>query len=299
MPGTPHSCRPTFAEPARTGPVVAVQQNGPHNGCVVFAADYLASWLVGMLADAGRRKLATFVLGDKQERALHQACQAALNATAAELRPDDAAAREEIAMVVGEVFGRPAPQVAAAHRTLREELQVGIAAHLAALGDRGITVEPGLSSADALGVSADEMAEKLTRHLLSEITNRGIGGGPLEPVANQLAHDRTYLEVLRLGGEIDSLAATGRGPASAPPLALAQLPGLSAVFTGRTDDLAVLTGLLEPAGPGAAVVVSAVAGLAGVGKTTLAVHAAHAAVRNGWFPAGCCSLTCMAMTRLP
>jgi hypothetical protein len=32
--------------------------------------------------------------------------------------------------------------------------------------------------------------------------------------------------------------------------------------------------------------VSAVAGLAGVGKTTLAIAAAHAAVRSGWYPGG-------------
>jgi hypothetical protein len=34
------------------------------------------------------------------------------------------------------------------------------------------------------------------------------------------------------------------------------------------------------------VVVSAVAGLAGVGKTALAVHAGHAARAEGWFPGG-------------
>ena len=33
-------------------------------------------------------------------------------------------------------------------------------------------------------------------------------------------------------------------------------------------------------------VVSAVAGLAGVGKTALAIQAAHAAREAGWFPGG-------------
>ena len=47
-----------------------------------------------------------------------------------------------------------------------------------------------------------------------------------------------------------------------------QQPGSPAGFTGRDDELAVLAGLLDPAGTSGPVVVSAMAGLAGVGKTT-------------------------------
>src|SRR5215207_3643379 len=55
-----------------------------------------------------------------------------------------------------------------------------------------------------------------------------------------------------------------------------QLPGAVAHFAGRAGELATLTGLL----PGSAetsgtVVISAVSGTAGVGKTALAVHWAH------------------------
>ncbi|WP_202237893.1 tetratricopeptide repeat protein [Actinacidiphila reveromycinica] len=60
-------------------------------------------------------------------------------------------------------------------------------------------------------------------------------------------------------------------------------------LTGRDEELRRLLALLDPASGAAgagAVVVSAVAGLAGVGKTTLAVHAAHQAVGRGWFPGG-------------
>jgi hypothetical protein len=34
---------------------------------MVFVADELGAWLVGLLADAGRKKLTTFVLGTDQE----------------------------------------------------------------------------------------------------------------------------------------------------------------------------------------------------------------------------------------
>ena len=73
---------------------------------------------------------------------------------------------------------------------------------------------------------------------------------------------------------------------AAAPVALAQLPPEVTGFTGRDGELAVLAGLLDPAGAGGPVVVSAVAGLAGVGKTTLAVAAGHAALGRGWFGGG-------------
>jgi tetratricopeptide (TPR) repeat protein len=77
----------------------------------------------------------------------------------------------------------------------------------------------------------------------------------------------------------------GVAPAVAP-VALAQLPPLAAGFTGRETELAMMTGLLDPAGAAGTVVVSAVAGLAGVGKTALAVQAGDAVRRRGWFSGG-------------
>jgi DNA-binding SARP family transcriptional activator/tetratricopeptide (TPR) repeat protein len=67
-------------------------------------------------------------------------------------------------------------------------------------------------------------------------------------------------------------------PAVAPVLNVspAQLPPALADFTGRSEQIKLLTGLLgtEGGGPGA-VVTSAVAGMAGVGKSTLAINVAH------------------------
>jgi hypothetical protein len=54
---------------------------------VVFILDDLLGWLVGLVADAGRKKLVTLVLGSDQERALRQATVAAVGATAAQLAP--------------------------------------------------------------------------------------------------------------------------------------------------------------------------------------------------------------------
>jgi tetratricopeptide (TPR) repeat protein/DNA-binding XRE family transcriptional regulator len=69
------------------------------------------------------------------------------------------------------------------------------------------------------------------------------------------------------------------GPARRPPSgALCQLPPDVVDFTGRAEQVALVGDLLADAAPGGkapAVVVSAVAGKAGVGKTALAVHLAH------------------------
>jgi tetratricopeptide (TPR) repeat protein/transcriptional regulator with XRE-family HTH domain len=65
-----------------------------------------------------------------------------------------------------------------------------------------------------------------------------------------------------------------------------QLPAAIAHFTGRAAELAALTGLLDQAGaqaPGT-VVISAIGGTAGVGKTALAVQWAHLVA--GGFPDG-------------
>ena len=80
---------------------------------------------------------------------------------------------------------------------------------------------------------------------------------------------------------------------AAMSVVLAQLPPLIEGFIGRDSELAMLAGLLDPA---AACSVVSLAGLAGTGKTTLAVRAGHAARERGWLAAGFCSLICTGMT---
>src|SRR5438128_299255 len=58
------------------------------------------------------------------------------------------------------------------------------------------------------------------------------------------------------------------------PEALHQLPADPPHFTGRVKELARLRALL-PEGTARTVVISAIAGTAGVGKTALALHLAH------------------------
>ena len=63
-----------------------------------------------------------------------------------------------------------------------------------------------------------------------------------------------------------------------------QLPADVPAFSGRHREVAYLTGLAADPGPGG-VVVSVIGGMAGIGKTALAVHVAHLLAPQ--FPGGC------------
>jgi DNA-binding SARP family transcriptional activator/Flp pilus assembly protein TadD len=75
--------------------------------------------------------------------------------------------------------------------------------------------------------------------------------------------------------ELRRLAETASGGAEPDVVAPRQLPADVAGFTGRVTDLAKLDALLSDGQLGGAVVISAIDGTAGVGKTALAVHWAH------------------------
>jgi tetratricopeptide (TPR) repeat protein len=128
--------------------------------------------------------------------------------------------------------------------------------------------------ADALGLHGDSRAGFLTA------AGRRLGGGAAGPVPAD--------QPTRAGGGLvqqDGLplaAGLTQGPAVVPR----QLPAAVPDFTGRVTELAALNAVLDAAWPGrpGGVVVAAIAGPPGVGKTALAVRWAHQAA--AWFPDG-------------
>jgi tetratricopeptide (TPR) repeat protein len=75
---------------------------------------------------------------------------------------------------------------------------------------------------------------------------------------------------------LDLAAQPTSGPAAATaPLVPRQLPPDIATFTGRTQELEQLERMLTATNQTAAVVISAIQGAGGIGKSALAVHAAH------------------------
>ncbi len=246
---------------------------------MAFVADDLTVWLIGLLADAGRRKLAALVLGDEQERALRKAATAAVRITAENLHPGSGRRAEELAMVVSHVFAEPAPvRSAGAGLTLLEALQEGVAVQLAVLDDASLTGTE-KSSAELLGLPTATIAEELTGQLVAQIVVRGARGGPLEPLASQLNHDASRLQGQRLEGLlrqlVDLVAGEGRPLVSGVELRYS-LPPDTAAFTGRDADLdQIATSVTGAAAVGGVAAVHVIGGMPGVGKTALAVHAAH------------------------
>ena len=183
---------------------------------MVFVADDLGAWLVGLLADAGRKKLTALVLGSDQKRALRHAATAAVQATAGEMSPSGGEQAGQFAMVISEVFGDPVPDAPLAGPvTLLEGLQAGITRQLAVLDDAGLT-GTGQSSSEVLGVPGTVLADRLTVHLVREVLFRGSGGGPLTPLADQLNHDLTHLQGQRIEGLLARLAGEGRDALARP-----------------------------------------------------------------------------------
>jgi hypothetical protein len=173
---------------------------------MVFVADALGGWLVGQLADAGRKKLTKLVLGSEQERALRREANAAVWATAEEVRPSGGEQAEQVAMVISEVFRDPVPEASLAGPVmLLEGLRAGIAGQLVVLDDAGLT-GTGQSSAEVLGVPGAVLADRLTSHLVREIIVGASGGGPLAPLADQLNHELTRLQGQRIEGMLAQLA---------------------------------------------------------------------------------------------
>jgi tetratricopeptide (TPR) repeat protein/transcriptional regulator with XRE-family HTH domain len=101
--------------------------------------------------------------------------------------------------------------------------------------------------------------------------------GETQPLPSLRPKLATILKVS--ADRIEELLAAQSAPDSAAPAVPRQLPAAVTGFTGRAAELRALTRMLDQAGaetPGT-VVISAIGGIAGVGKTALALHWAHQA----------------------
>lgn len=114
---------------------------------MVLIADDLAAWLTALLADMGRKKLTSVLLGTEQERALRSAATAAVWQTAEELHPGDSEQAGHVAWRISQVFSQAVSNPPlAVHSTVLEALQAGIAGQLVVLDGASMT-KSGQSSA--------------------------------------------------------------------------------------------------------------------------------------------------------
>lgn len=144
-------------------------------------------------------------------------------------------------------------------------------------------------------LAADPLRESLVAQLMLALHQAGRRADALQTfrqaqlrLADELGLDPAA-ELRRLHQQIlaDDPALKPRTPPrrDITPDVPRQLPAAVQHFTGRDAELSVLTGLLRQVGTtGCSVVISAIEGTAGIGKTALAVHFAHQAAPS--FPDG-------------
>jgi hypothetical protein len=264
-------------------------------------ADAFGSWLLEQFADATRRRLGKWLLGSEQERAVRAAGQAAIVRAARELRPEASDEDvENIGRILDQVFQVRVPTVPLdEHATMLQSLQAGMVAQLAVLGDSTLTGTR-QSSAQVLGLPVERIIEVVTRCAIQEVLVRGTSGGALTPLADQLNHDLTHLQGQHATGLLERVVAelgqlTQRPGLLARPIPR-ELPNPPADFTGRADELAAILGpirvrMLDATGagtsglgPGQSVAITVIDGMAGVGKSALAIQAAQLLVEV--FPDG-------------
>lgn len=124
----------------------------------------------------------------------------------------------------------------------------------------------------ALGVDAGVLGETLTERIAAGIREHGRAGGPLAPVADWLWRDEMSSDLSEIKLDLRELRSAVKLPSSNHR----RLPGGIRDFTGRRPLLDELDEQIRAHDPtGNVVDIHAVDGMAGVGKTELALRAAH------------------------
>jgi tetratricopeptide (TPR) repeat protein/transcriptional regulator with XRE-family HTH domain len=159
---------------------------------------------------------------------------------------------------------------------------------------------------DDAGLTQEELAEaaRVSQRAVSDL-ERGINRTARKDTALLLADAlgldgqarERFVAAARGRGSVNAVMAAVQGtPAGAFAAATRALPRDIAAFTGRQAELAQLTGALAAvAVDGGVVGIHAIDGMAGIGKTTFAVHAAHQLTAS--FPDGQFFLPLHAHTR--
>jgi tetratricopeptide (TPR) repeat protein len=251
-----------------------------------FIADQFASWLFGLLADASFKQLTALVFGSDQKRALRRAAVAAIELTAREFYPESDEHAAALAGIMNHAFGNPIPEGSTTgHSSLLQAIELGISQQLTLL-DEAELAELGSSLELLTQVSANSLSARLADHFIQQIFVRGARGGPLAPLADQLNHEMTRRQGQRIEDMVGSMGReilyaiarvenTPRMTVTATA-AVHTLPADAASFIGRQEELTrLIDAVQDQEEAGEEVRVITIDGMAGVGKTVFAVHAAH------------------------
>lgn len=218
----------------------------------------LLGWLVATVGDG----LMCHLHEDPVKKALRGVVEEAVETTVAQVAPDLDSSQ---AALLGASLLVPARGINRMQFSNHELLRDALHAWTTVLdqpefGDVGYLTN--------LGVKPDRLAQVLTKLISNGIVQNGRSGGALKWLAEWMWRDDTTARLIRMEDALYSEAKgiTIRGG----------LPGNVPDFIGRDAALEALHSRIEAHDPtGVVVAIHAVDGMAGVGKTALAIHAAH------------------------
>jgi tetratricopeptide (TPR) repeat protein len=229
---------------------------------MIDLTDPVISWIVALAGDTGIRLIFT----SRDQRRLHRILDKELEFVVSQVNPEVRAAVEHalIAAVSAPTKLHPDPGV-----PLGQALRKVIASQLIVL-EQWVDEKSDLNFAAATGIEPDVLAERVADAVVSGLRHYVAASGLAE-----LVHG---LDTAEVTGKLDAISLQIAGlMVSARAAATFTLPHDIASFTGRREDLSRLLGLgSQAAGTrGQVLGIHAIDGMAGIGKTALAVHAAH------------------------
>lgn len=226
--------------------------------------DALLGWLVASAGDSLARRLR----GDPARAAMRQVVEEAVTATVEQVAGglDNERAEHLRASLLGHNIGAAGEQVQVTNET---ELRDALQAWTEAL-DHPEFGEPGYLT--SLGLAPDSLADTLTSRITDGIRRDGRRGGALNLLAEWLWRDELSADIGVIKRDLSQL----RNVVDPPATHSLGLPGGAAEFVGRHKALATLAEQIKVHDPsGTVVAIHTVDGMAGVGKTELALYAAQ------------------------
>lgn len=219
----------------------------------------LVGWLVQAVGDHGIR----LVRGSPDERALRRAVRDALGAVVDQA---DVSSREALRSGLRQCFSSPPRLLVDLSSPIGESLRAAITAQVAEL-DQMVNAETGQSFYEDVSVERDWLMGQTADAIIAALRSV-VAQGSIAELVHALNASDMSAQVNALSRQLIQLT-----PAAA---ATRTLPRDIPSYTGRQSDLdRLMQAVAIPAALGGVVEVHAIDGMAGVGKTAFAIHAAH------------------------
>lgn len=228
----------------------------------------LVGWLVQAVGDYGIR----LVLGSADKRALRQAVEKAIATVVDQVDPGS---RETLRSGLQQCFSSTPRWHLDQSVPIGDSLRAAIAAQVAEL-DEVVSFEPGQTFYQSVSVERTWLIDKIADAFIAALRSV-VAQGSLAELVHGLNASDLSAQVTALSRQLIQL--------TTPAAATRSLPRDVPSYTGRRSELDRLMQVAtNPVAHGKVVGIHAIDGMAGVGKTAFAVHAAHKLA--GWFPDG-------------